>query len=128
MAIQYGVNFRNAGLNGKAASLGTAATLKIFSGGVPANCAAADPAGLLCTMTLPAAPFGTASAGSMAFAGTWSGTASASGTAAAHRIYDSGGNCAAQGNVTSDLVLNNTSISSGQTITVTGYTLTSGNA
>ena len=128
MALQYGVNFRNAGLNGKATNLGATSTLKIFSGAVPANCAAADPTGLLCTMTLPAAPFATAAAGAMALAGTWNGTASATGTAACHRIYDSSANCAIQGNVTTDLVLNNTSITNGQSISVTGYTLTSGNA
>jgi hypothetical protein len=128
MALQYGVLFRNAGLNGKATNLGGTANLKIFSGAVPANCAAADPTGLLVTMTLPASPFGAAAAGAMALAGTWSATASATGVAASHRIYDSSGNCAIQGNVTTDLVLNNTSITSGQSVTVTGYTLTSGNA
>jgi hypothetical protein len=30
--------------------------------------------------------------------------------------------------VTTDLVLNNTSIAAGQTVTVTGYTVTAGNA
>ena len=128
MAIQYGVNFRNAGLNGKAANLGGTASLKIFSGALPANCGAADPSGLLCTITLPASPFGSASAGAIALAGSWTANASATGTAACHRIYDSTGGCQIQGNVTTDLVLNNVSITSGQSVTVTGYTLTSGNA
>jgi hypothetical protein len=128
MALQYGVLFRNAGLNAKAANLGATASLKIFSGAVPANCAAADPTGLLCTITLPATPFGAASAGAIALAGSWTANASASGVAASHRVYDSSGNCAIQGNVTTDLILNNTSITSGQSVTVTGYTLTSGNA
>jgi hypothetical protein len=128
MAIQEGVNFRNAGLNGKATNLGATASLKIFSGSLPANCAASDPTGLLCTITLPASPFGSAAAGAIAIAGTWTANASATGTAACHRVYDSGGNCAIQGNVTTDLVLNNVSITSGQSVTVTGYTLTSGNA
>lgn len=128
MAIQYGVNYRNAGLNGKAAQLGATASLKIFSGAVPANCAAADPTGLLCTITLPASPFGSAAAGAINMAGSWSANASATGTAVSHRIYDSSAACQLQGNVTTDLVLNNTSITSGQSITVTQYTLTSGNA
>jgi hypothetical protein len=128
MALQEGVLFRNAGLNGKATNLGATATLKIFSGAVPANCAAADPSGTLATITLPATPFGAASAGVMAFAGTWSVAASASGTAASYRIYDSSANCAMQGNVTTDLVLNNTNITTGQTVTVTQYSLTAGNA
>jgi hypothetical protein len=128
MAIQYGVLFRNAGLNGKATNLGGTANLKIFSGAVPANCAASDPTGLLCTITLPATPFSAAGAGAMALAGTWTAAATATGTAQSHRLYDSAGNCAIQGNVTTDLVLNNTSITSGQSISVTAYTLTSGNA
>ena len=128
MAIQYGVNFRNAGLNGKATNLGATASLKIFSGAVPANCAASDPTGLLCTITLPASPFAPASGGAMNMAGSWTANAINTGTAASHRIYDSSANCAVQGNVTTDLVLNNTSITSGQSITVTQYTLTSGNS
>jgi hypothetical protein len=128
MALQEGVAFRNAGLNGKAANLGAAGSLKIFSGAVPANCAAADPTGLLCTITLPATPFAAAGGGVMVLSGSWSANASATGTAATYRIYDSSANCAMQGNVTTDLVLNNTAISTGQSVTVTGYTLTSGNA
>ena len=128
MAIQYGVNFRNAGLNGKATQLGGTASLKIFSGAVPANCAASDPTGLLCTITLPASPFGSASGGAMNMSGSWTANASATGTAASYRIYDSSSVCQNQGNVTTDLVLNNTSITSGQSISVTQYTLTSGNA
>jgi hypothetical protein len=128
MAIQYGVNYRNAGLNGKATNLGGTASLKIFSGAVPANCAAADPTGLLCTITLPASPFASASGGAMNMAGSWTANASGTGTAQSHRVYDSSANCAIQGNVTTDLVLNNTAITSGQSVTVTQYTLTSGNS
>ena len=36
--------------------------------------------------------------------------------------------CHVQGNVTTDLVLNNTSITNGQTVTVTQFTVTAGNA
>ena len=128
MAIQYGVNFRNAGLNGKAAQLGGTASLKIFSGAVPANCAAADPSGPLVTIPLPASPFGSAASGAIALAGSWSANATNSGTAVCHRVYDSSGACQIQGNVTTDLILNNTSITALQSVTVTGYTLTSGNA
>jgi hypothetical protein len=128
MALQEGVLLRNATLNAKTTELGATATLKIFTGAVPANCAAADPAGLLVTITLPASPFAAASGGSMALSGTWSAAASATGTAASFRIYDSSAVCQMQGNVTTDLVLNNTSINTGQTVTVTTFTLTAGNA
>jgi hypothetical protein len=128
MAFQEGTNLRNATLNAKTTQLGATATLKIFSGAEPANCQAADPSGLLCTINLPNPPFGTASAGAMALSGTWSAAASATGTAASFRIYDSSAVCQMQGNVTTDLVLNNTSINSGQTVTVTSFGITAGNA
>jgi hypothetical protein len=127
MALQLGVLARNAMLNALTTQLGATATLKIFSGAEPANCAAADPTGLLATITLPNPMFAAASAGAMALTGTWSVSASGAGTAASYRIYDSSSVCQEQGNVTTDLVLNNTSIALGQTVTVTGYTLTAPN-
>lgn len=129
MAFQEGVLLRNAKLNAINTNLGASATLKIFSGAQPANCAAADPSGLLATIALPASPFAAASGGAVALAGTWSVAASATGVAASFRVYDTAGpNCAFQGNVTADLVLNNTTITSGQTVTVTSFGITSGNA
>jgi hypothetical protein len=102
-------------------------TLKIFSGSEPVNVAASDPSGTLCTINLPATSL-TASGGATTIAGTWSASASAGGTAASFRMYDGAGNCQIQGNVTSDLVLNNTNIASGQTVTVNTYTVTAGNS
>jgi len=128
MAFKLGVLLRNARLDATNANLGSSATLKIFSGAVPANCAAADPSGLLATITLPATPFAAASGGVLTKSGTWSTTGSAAGTAASFRIYDSSSNCAMQGNVTTDLILDNTSISIGQAITVTAFNDTAGNA
>lgn len=128
MAFQEGVLLRNSKLNAINTNLGTSATLKIFSGAEPANCAAADPTGLLVTITLPSAPFAAASSGAVALTGTWSASASATGTAASFRVYDSSANCAFQGNTTTDMVLNNTNIASGQTVTVTSFGITSGNA
>jgi hypothetical protein len=103
-------------------------TLKIFSGAEPANAAASDPSGLLCTMQLPMNALAVAS-GVASLNGTWAGTASAAGTAASFRIYDpSGTNCVHQGNVTTDLVLNNTSIALNQSVSVSSYSVTDGNA
>lgn len=129
MTLQYGTTLRTnqvAQIN-TTISPSAAGSLKIFSGAQPANCATADPAGLLCTITLPVT-FLTSSAGATTLAGTWSGTASATGTAACFRIYDSSGVCHMQGNVTSDLVLNNTSIASGQAVSVTAFSITAANA
>lgn len=162
--------------------------LKIFSGAEPANCAASDPSGLLCTIDLPATPFSEAS-GVSSLAGSWTGTGSALGTAACFRVYDGSSNCHMQGSVgwqvsgawaqstaytlgqmisnggnayqcttagtsaatgtgpsgtgsgitdgtavweyvgpIGDMGLNNTSIASGQTVTISTYTTTIGNA
>jgi hypothetical protein len=129
MTLQYGTTLRTAQVAAINATISPSAagSLKIFSGAQPANCATADPAGLLCTITLPVT-FLTSSAGATTLAGTWSATASGTGTAACFRNYDSSAVCHMQGNVTSDLVLNNTSIASGQAVSVTAFGITAGNA
>ena len=71
--------------------------------------------------------------GSVAMTGTWSNSspgASRAGTALYWRIYDGAGTpvCHLQGDVVNDLVLNNTSIAVGQTVTVTQFTISAGNA
>lgn len=133
MSFQYSTTLRNNKLNQIDSTVGTSATLKIFSGAEAANCAAADPSGLLATITLPSSPWGSASSGAVSLSGTWSVAASATGTAASFRIYDGSANCHIQGNITAtggggDMTLDNTSINSGQTVTVTTFTITAGNA
>ncbi len=127
MAFQYGATLRNNQVSQIQTTIGASGVLKIFSGAEPANCAAADPAGLLATITLPAS-FLTSSGGVTTIAGSWTVAASATGTAASFRMYDGSAVCHVQGNTTTDLVLNNTSITSGQTVTVTSFTVTAGNA
>lgn len=126
MTHQYSVTLRNNQVAQIQSTIGASGTLKVFSGAEPANCAAADPTGLLATIVLPAA-FLTSSGGVTTIAGTWSVSASATGTAQSYRMYDGSSVCHAQGNVTTDLVLNNTSITTGQTVSVTQYSVTAGN-
>lgn len=134
MSVQLSVSVRNARLDQVENTIGTAAKLYIYSGAVPANCAAADPSGLLATLTLPSDWMAAAASGAKALAGSWTGTGSAGGTAASFRIKDNGAvACHIQGTVTAtggggDMTLDNTSIANGQTITVTTFTLTDGNA
>lgn len=127
MAFQYGVTLRTNQVAAIQSSVGASGVLKIFSGAEPSTCATADPTGLLATITLPAT-FLTSANGVTTIAGTWSVAASATGTAACFRIYDGSAVCHVQGNTTSDLVLNNTSIASGQTVTVSSFSVTAGNA
>lgn len=127
MAFQYSTTLRNNQVAQIQSTGGASAVLKIFSGAEPANCAAADPTGLLVSITLPST-FLTSSGGATTIAGTWTANASAAGTAASFRIYDGSAVCHLQGNCSSDLVLNNTNIASGQTVTVTSFSVTAGNA
>lgn len=119
---------RNARLDAIESTTGTSAVLRIFSGAVPANCAAADPSGLLVTMNLPSDWMAAAASGSKALLGTWSATASAGASTApvTYRIYNSAGStCHIQGPAgvgTGELQLNG-SITSGQTVTVTAFTI-----
>lgn len=133
MAIQLAVATRNARLDAIETEIGTSPILKLRTGAVPANCAAADAGTVLCSMTLPSDFLAAASSGAKAKAGTWSGTGTGGGGTIGHfRIYDSGGStCHIQGTVgqgSGDLSLDNTVVADGQTITVTAFSITDGNA
>lgn len=135
MALQLAVATRNARLDAIETEIGTAAILKIRSGAAPADCATADAGTVLATVTLPSDWMAAASAGAKAKSGTWQdSSADASGTAAHFRIYDSGGStCHLQGTVTvtgggGDMTVDSVAFTSGQVFTVTGFTLTDGNA
>jgi hypothetical protein len=134
MPLNYSTTLRNNQLDQVESTVGTAAKLQIRSGTKPTACADADAGTLLAELTLPSDWMAAASSGSKAKAGTWQGTGSTGGTAGHFRIKDSGGTtCHLQGSITAtggggDMTLDNTSIASGQTITVTGFTLTAGNA
>lgn len=135
MALQYSTSVRNAQLDALETAVGVSAVLKIRSGSAPANCATADSGTVLATINLPSDWMAAASSGSKAKSGTWEDTsADATGTAAHWRLYASDGTtCHAQGTITAtggggDMTLDNTSIASGQTVTVTTFTISAGNA
>lgn len=134
MAVQLSVAVRNARLDAIETTVGTSAVLRIRTGAAPADCATADAGTVLAEMTLPSDWLAAAAAGSKAKAGTWQdASANATGTAAHFRIYDSAGTtCHLQGTVTAtggggDLTLDNTSLASGQSVTITSFTLTDAN-
>lgn len=135
MALQYSVAVRNAKLDAVETTIGVSAVLKIRTGAPPANVAAADTGTVLATLNLPSDWMAAASSGTKDKAGTWQDTsADATGTAAHFRLYASDGTTAhAQGTVTAtggggDMTVDNTSFASGQSFTVTTFTLTAGNA
>ena len=135
MALQLSVAVRNARLDTLETTIGTSAILRIRTGGQPATCATADSGTVLAEMTLPSDWMAAAGSGQKVLSGTWQdASANADGTAGHFRIYDSGGTtCHIQGSITAtggggDMELNNTSIASTQTVTITSFTLTDGNA
>jgi hypothetical protein len=135
MTLQYSVAVRNAKLDAVETAIGLSAILKIRSGAVPASCATADAGTVLATCNLPSDYMAAAASGSKAKAGTWEDTsADATGTAAHFRLYASDGiTCHAQGTVTAtggggDMTVDNVSFAAAQAFTITGFTITAGNA
>lgn len=135
MAIQESVSVRNAQLDAIESTIGTGALFRIYSGSAPADCATAASGTLLAEATLPSDWMSAASSGSKAKLGTWQdASANATGTAGYFRIYDSTGTtCHMQGTVTAtggggDLQLDNTSIATGQSVTISSFSITAANA
>ena len=135
MAVQKSVTLRNAELDAIETTIGTSAVLKFRTGSAPATCATADSGTVVATLNLPSDWMSAASSGSKALLGTWSDTsADNSGTIAHWRLYASDGTtCHMQGTATitgggGDITLDAVVVTAGQTITVTSFTLTEGNA
>lgn len=111
---------------------GASAKASIFNGSAPANCAAADTGTLLATLTLPADWMNAASGTTKTLLGSWTGTASggAGATPTHFRIKDNAGTtCHIQGTCgigSGELQVNGT-ITAGQTVTVTSFTVTAAN-
>lgn len=130
MAFQFSDAVVHAALDAIETSIGTAAVLKIRSGAAPATLATADSGTVLATLTLPSDWLAAATSRAKVKSGTWEDTsADATGTAAHFRIYASDGTTKhIQGSVTAtggggDMTLDNVSIASGQTVTITSFTL-----
>lgn len=140
MALQFSEAMRDNRINQVEATLGTGPKLQIWSATQPANCAAVDnpSALLLCEISLPSDYLSNATGGQKTKIGAWQGTgtsAAAAGTNAGHFRMKNGagtvchiqGTCSAVGGG-GNMELDDVSISSGQPVTVTVFTLTDGNA
>jgi hypothetical protein len=130
MAFQFSTASVNAALDAIEAAIGAGAVLKIRTGAVPATVATPDAGAVLATLTLPSDWLEPASNRSKVKAGTWQDTsADAAGSAAHFRVYASDGATAhIQGSITAtggggDMTLDNIVIASGQTVTITAFTL-----
>jgi hypothetical protein len=131
LALQFSTTYRNALLDQLETTIGTSAKLEIFTGSVPANCAASEGGTKLVEFDLASDWAADASGGTKSLNNlTISATAVAAGTAGHFRLFASNGTtCHMQGTVTAtggggDLTLDNTNIANGQTVQITGFTLT----
>lgn len=130
MAIQYSTTHRTNAMADIATQAGTSATIKIWSGTPPATCATADTGTLLVTLTGNASGLGSASGGVLTFSTITPGTAVATGTAGYFRVYPSAAsatNSVLQGTVGTsgtDMIIASSSISSGQTVSISSWTIT----
>lgn len=133
MAIQYSGTLRDNQLDEIEGTAGAAAVLRVYTGSAPANCGAAATGTLLVSITLPSDWMSAASGGSVAKTGTWSGTASggAADTPGYFRIWDSGvATCHVQGGAaigSGDMNFDGT-ITSGQTVTISSFTISAANS
>jgi len=135
MTIQLSTAVRNARLDAIETAIGVSAVLKIRTGAQPANIATADSGTVLATLTLPSDWLAAAAAGAKAMSGTWAdASADAAGTAAHFRIYASDGTTPhIQGSITAtagggDMTVDNVVFALAQAFSITGFTLTDGNA
>lgn len=104
-------------------------TVEIYTGGQPANANTAPSGSLLATINIPTPAFGSATAGVVTKAGTWSDTGTGNGTAGWARFTSADTNKVMDVLCTetpggNDLLLNTLAITIGITVTVVSLTLT----
>lgn len=135
MAIQLSTTLRNNRLDQVESTTGTAAVLKLRTGAPPADVATADSGTVVASMTLPSDWMNAAASGQKTLLGTWQDTsADNAGTVGHFRLYQSDGTTKhLQGTVTAtggggDMTLDNNVLTAGQSVSITTFTLTDGNA
>ncbi len=125
--LKYSNGTRNAQQNGLITYAGTGALINIYAGNQPANAnTAISGQTLLVTLTVSGS-FGTDSNGTITVSAVTNGTAVATGTASFFRITKSDTTTVVMdGSVATsdaDLVLNNTSIATGQVVSISAGTI-----
>ena len=136
-ALLYSSTLKDNQLDTIETTAGASAKLYLFDGATP-TINAADAGTKVATLTLPANWMAAASGGSVSKTGTWAGTASGTGTSVNYfRIKTSTAGTGAssttvQGTVGTstasfDLRLDNTNVTSGQSITISTFTIAGGN-
>ena len=128
--MQYSLTHRTGAMSQLNTDIGANAVIKLFSGTVPATCGTADSGTALVTFAGNATAFGSAASQVLTASAVANASASATGTAGYFRIYPSAAtttNAVVQGTCglsATDMILTNTSITSGQTVSFTSLTVT----
>jgi len=126
MAWQFSTSARNGMMDAVETATGTTAKLQLWTGSIPANCGTASSGTKLAEITMASDWWANASAGAKTLNSLpLSTTALAAGTIGYLRIVDNAGTtCHLQGALTTDFTVDNSTVVVGQTINVTGFTLT----
>jgi len=131
MAIQWSTTVRNALLDAWEMAIGTSAIIRIYTGTVPANCAAAATGTKLIDLPLASDWAAAASGGAKNLNSVpLASTTLAGGTPGYYRIYAADGTtCHEQGSVTlsglgGDMTLDNISLNASQGVNVTMFSKT----
>lgn len=130
--LKYAVLAKNAKLDALATYAGASAKLRIYSGTKPTNPDTAISGTMLVECVCNASAFaGAAASGVLTASAISNGTAAASGTATHFRLWKSNGTTpvldGTVGTATSDLIVDNTSINSGQVVSISSLTVTGAN-
>ena len=132
MALKLSTTVRNSIVDVIETTIGPSGRLIFYTGTAPANTAATATGTVIATIILPSDWLSDASGGVKTLSGTWSTTATATGTIGYYRIYESTvTTCHEQGSVTTsggggDITLDNVNAANGQTITMLTKTYTAG--
>jgi hypothetical protein len=134
MAITYSTAIANARLDVVESTIGASAIMKIRTGAPPATVASSSTGTVLATLNLPSDWMAAASSRSKAKAGTWTdASADATGTAGHFEITASDGTTVGmRGTVSAsggggDMIVSTTTFNSGETFTVSTFTINAGN-
>lgn len=133
MGLQASTTLRNAIAAAVETTLGASAKLQIRTGAKPANCAAADSGTLLVEIDVPADFLSAPSGGAVTKIGTWANNAVAAGDQGHFRFKDStGATTHLQGSITvtgggGDMTTDSLAIVVTQLVSVSGFTITTGN-
>jgi len=132
--FQISVAQQNARLDAMETEAGASPVMKIYSGSLPANVAAARTGTVLATLALPSDFMLAASAGSKAYNPTWSdSSADAAGTAGYFTLFKNDGTTGCwQGDITATggggaMTIDNIVFAAGQAFTVTAFTINDNN-